>query len=691
MRYIILLLALLLPLAGHTEAQQYAPPQAKKISAEEKARRGDKLKGYRIQPYTGQPQQVNLHDTIAYSSHNLVAPERRSLGVSYQGNANSPWWAKVFFDRSAKTPDFAPLAGYQSMLYSPDNILFYDTKTPLTFVHYRKNFSDDVLEEVLNGTLSVNLGKRINIGASAEHVSAAGYYQNNKSRNVDYRIFGSYTSPRYDLWASVSNDYYKQMEYGGISDMSYITNPDDQSNGRVRLGSLDIPVAITGRLFNRIRSGNGFLSHRYKLGYYKKVEPTTKPQPSAEAKPMERPDSLVFIPVGSISHQVHYNKSSRRMIANEAGDLWSTLYGTPVVNERTTTTTSTDPTTSATTTNTTSTLIPNDLTELKTLKNTFSLSLMEGFRPWVKAGLSAYVRTENYWAYSADATTMSHVTQDKFFSAFVGGELARRSGKGLNFGLQGEIGIAGKDLGAVSVEGDIQTKFRFAGKDFGLKLDGRLLNFRPSYFAQHNHNTWGWHNEDFNFTRRLELGARADFSSFGTWAELRTASIQNHIYWTSNARAAQNSSLVQMSMLRAGHAYRVGPLGWSLEAAYQLSTDASTIPVPSLTTRGDLYLDFMIAKVLHVQLGAEAYWHSAYHAPYYHPVVMQFTNQDQALIGGKAPLMNAYANFRMRTNRFYVRMYNVGEMLFRAERQNMHLYVNNPMHLEAGVVIDLKN
>lgn len=685
---------------------QYEAPKEKQISAEEKARRGDKLKAYRIRSYTGTPEQVNLLDTVAQGSHNYVAPERRSLGVAYAGNANHPWQSKLFFDRAPKPHDFVALSGYQGMLYSPDNVLFYDTKVPLTFVHYRKNFSDNVLEEVLNGTIAVNLNKKINLGISADHASARGYYVNNKSRNIDYRIFGSYNSDRYDLWAYISNDYYKQQENGGIADMTYISNPDKYSSGRVKLSSLDIPVVLTEGLYNRIRSGNAFLSHRYKLGYKKKVETIHTQQKtsnkatdrggegqrdiSKHIETEQRLDSMIFIPVGSISHQLHYNKSSRRMIAPSASDTWGTIWGAPVVNAQTTTSTTTDAT-GATTTTTTTTIQPNDVTEFKTLKNTLALSLLEGFRPWVKAGVSAYIRSENYWAYSLDATTRSRETSDKSFSLFAGGELARYSGKGLNFSARGELGILGRDIGAVSLEGDIKTKFSLLKKDFALRLDGRLMNFRAPYFALHNHHTWAWEDKDLSFTRRLELGAKAELSTYGTWVELRTASLQNHIYWTNDAKVAQATDLIQMSMLRAGHTYNVGFLGWSFEGAYQLNTHNNIIPVPSLSLRGDVYFDFMIAKVLQVQLGTEAYWHSTYHAPYYHPAVMQFVNQSTDEIGGKAPLVNAYANFRMRTTRFYVRMFNIGEMLFTPQRETMKSYVYNPTHLEAGVVIDLKN
>lgn len=390
-------------------------------------------------------------------------------------------------------------------------------------------------------------------------------------------------------------------------------------------------------------------------------------------------EAMTFVPVGSISHQVVFNQASHRMIATSHSEQWAKLWGEAITNKLPSTSGGAEQ------------ILPNDLHSYKVLKNTLALSLLEGFRPWVKAGLSAYLRTENYWVSSLDATTQAKGVKDKFFSAFVGGELARRSGQGLNFSARGEIAVLGRDLGALSLEGDIKTKFQVLNKSFGLKLDARLLNFRPAYFAEHQHGTWLWQDNAFNFTRRLDLGARADFSSFGTWAELRTASLQNHIYWAENAQAKQHSDFIQTTMLRIGHQYQIGPLAWGLEGAYQLSSSPAIIPLPTLLAKADVHFDFMIAGVLQVHLGAEAHWHSAYYAPYYHPTNMQFVNQGEYLVGGKTPLINAYANFRMRTTRFYVRMFNAGELLFDPQRETMPRYAYNPTHLQAGVVIDLKN
>lgn len=672
--------------------------------------RKDKLKAYHIKPDIGAPYQVEIPDSLTYGTHRYLSPEGRSIGVAYTGNANSPWLSHIFFDRERRQQDFVYLVGFKDRRFTPERATFYDTRTPFTYVHYRTNYNDTFLEEIITGTLSFNLGKTINLGASVDHVGALGYYESGHSRNTDYRLFGSYRSDRYDLWLSVGNDDQRQNESGGITNFDYIRRPDSYNSGRVRLTSKDVPVLLPSNLlYNRLTSGHAFLSHRYKLGYKRMIQvvdsvvrdPSRVGLPPSEIladAPMGRPrntsdettkeavlrDSVIFVPIGSISHQLAYGRHIRRMRSGSADERWLTIFGEPKRNI-------TRQRDDATGTETIS-VLPNDQVKIETLHNSLSLSLVEGFRPWVKAGLSAYLRSENNWVYRPDEEDATRlIATDRFFSAFVGAELSRTTGKGLNFALRGELGVLGKDIGAIKLEGEIRSRVKIMGRDFAFSADGSLHNMRPSYLASHHQGTWGVWDKDFDFVRRLELGASIDLSSWGTWAELRTASLQNHLYWTSSAEAMQHGSVIQTTMLRLGHRYRAGILSWALEGAYQLSTDKNIVPLPTLTAHADLFLDFYIAKVLRAQIGVEGYWHTAYHAPYYHPAVMQFVQQSEAKIGGKEPLLSAYASFRHKNTRFYAKIFNVGEALFSSDRQTMHGYAYNPMGLQIGLVVDLKN
>ena len=664
----------------------YDPYQVREVTEvpdEIKMVRGDKLKAYKLLPDVARAVRVEMPDTLTHYTFEYIAPEFRSLGVSYLGNTNSVWQAKLFFDRPRRMSDFFYLDGYDRMLYTPDAVRFYDTKSPFTYIRYHKNFKTNESEDIISGDFGVNLGKQLNVGANFDYVYASGFYTAARSKDARYRLFTSYRSDRYELFAYIANDYYKQEENGGITNADYIYNPERYTNSRTRIGSRDVPVRInSGELTNRIRSGHAFLAQSYRLGSYRTTK--RKQLPSGEglgaAHELQSLDSTYFVPVGSVSLTSYYNKQSRRFFSHQQSEQWATLFGTPAV---------THSRTEADGSTTTYTL-PNDTAQLVTLQNTVALTLHEGFRPWVKFGLSAYLRQENRWASLPDRTSERY-TRTALSSTFIGGLIERREGTGLNFSARGELGVLGADLGAFKMEGDIRTAFSLFRKQFALEADAYIDNARPSYFAAHHHGTYGWWDKSLNFTRRVELGGRVHLASWGTTLEARTASLQNYLYFDSKGETQQHPDLLQVLSLRARQMGSYGVLNWDVEAAFQQSTAPSVLPLPTLTAASDLYLRFLLAKVLRVDLGVKGYWHTAYHAPYYTPTDQQFALQSEGTVGGQAPLLIAYANFRLKRARFFLQMYNVGEALMTNERLSLYKYPYNPMHLSAGVVVDLNN
>ena len=663
----------------------YDPYQVREVETipdEIKMVRGDKLKAFRIVPEVGRVERVQMPDTLTHYTFEYQSPEFRSLGVAYQGNISHPWQAKLFFDRPRRMQDFFYQDGYYRLFYTPDQVRFYDTKTPFTYVTYLRNFNNNENEDVVAADLGVNLGRRLNVGLNFDYRNSGGFYTQQRSKDARYRVFTSYRGDRYELYAYVANDYYKQEENGGITNADYIYNPERYTNSRTRISARDVPVLISsGGLTNFERSGHAFLAQSFRLGSYRTLQRKQLPKdldPSVKGAL----DSVVFVPVGAISLTSYWNKQSRQFVAlGGEDDLWKTALGKPAVTKER----------KASDGSVTTYVLPHDTAQLVTLKNTLALSLLEGFRPWVKFGLSAYLRQENRWVKNPDLALSAYAPTHHFASTFVGGLIERAEGTGLNFSARAELGVLGADLGALKLEGDLRTSFRLFRKRFALSADAYLDNARPSYFAAHHHGTYGWWDQDLKFTRRVELGGKIDLSSWGTRLEARTASLQNHLYIDAQGQVQQHGDLIQVLMLRAGQGGKVGPLNWDLEAAFQQSSAISVLPLPSLLVAGDVYLRFLVAQVLRIDLGVKGYWHSAYYAPYYQPAHQQFALQAEGRVGGQAPLLNAYANLRLKRARFFFQMYNVGEALFSNERLSMYKYPYAPMHLAAGVVVDLNN
>ena len=662
----------------------YAVREVETIPDEIKMVRGDKLRAYRLVPEVGRTARVQMPDTLTHYTYEYISPEYRSLGVSYQGNMSSLWQSKYFFARPQGVSDFFYVDGYYGMLYTPSEVRFYDTKTPFTLVRYQKNFATNEAEDVLAADFGVNLGRRLNLGVNFDYRNALGYYTYNRSKDARYRVFTSYRGDRYELYAYVANDYYKQEENGGITNADYINNPERYTNGRTRISAKDVPVLLDRNLHNLQRLGHAFLAQTYRFGSYQRRAvriPTPSTPGMVVGSDSLQVDSLVFVPVAGLSLTNYYTKHSRQFKAESPSEAFTKAFGPPVVSHKVKAADGTE----------TDLTMPNDSAQLATLRTTVALSLLEGFRPWVKFGLSAYLRQENRWVKNPDLALSAYAPTHHFSSTFVGGLIERAEGTGLNFSARAELGVLGADLGALKLEGDLRTSFRLFRKRFALSADAYLDNARPSYFAAHHHGTYGWWDQDLKFTRRVELGGKIDLSSWGTRLEARTASLQNHLYIDAQGQVQQHGDLIQVLMLRAGQGGKVGPFNWDLEAAFQQSSASSVLPLPSLLVAGDVYLRFLVASVMRIDLGVKGYWHSAYYAPYYQPAHQQFALQTEGRVGGQAPLLNAYANLRLKRARFFFQMYNVGEALFSNERLSMYKYPYAPMHLAAGVVVDLNN
>ena len=103
--------------------------------------------------------------------------------------------------------------------------------------------------------------------------------------------------------------------------------------------------------------------------------------------------------------------------------------------------------------------------------------------------------------------------------------------------------------------------------------------------------------------------------------------------------------------------FKLGPLHWDNVVTYQNSSQKDVLPVPTLNLFTNLYLQFKIAKVLSIDLGADATFFTKYYAPDYSPQLSQYAVQQNAEsrveLGGY-PFVDIYANMHLRQTRFFL-------------------------------------
>ncbi|MDL2304955.1 putative porin [Bacteroides sp. OttesenSCG-928-D19] len=651
-------------------------------------------------------------DTGRLNFANSTMMDGRGLAVSYLGNIGSPAQSRIFSERDHNENDFIYANAYNYYITTPTNALFYDVKDPYTRITYLPHlFGDKTMsEEMLNGVMTTNFGKKINIGTDFDYTYVRGHYASNADKMLYYRFFGSYLSDRYEMHAYFRNHNYLNTENGGITDDRYVTHPDDFTDGKRKVTTKDYPTRFTNT-WNRVKGKQFFLTHRYNLGFYREmtIQEKEENEKKKEAKikrdellrqeaemhehtdehpneseqspgmpnlfsgePGENPDEeedidAIFVPVSSIIHTFEYEGSSRRFVSNSTAidtcynDIYTSLDSAK-----------------------------NDFTEAWHVKNTIGLSLREGFQDWAKFGLTAYINFDKRrFTLPTDSGLLTESYDE--FSTYLGAELSKQQGRLLTYKARGEFCLVGDDIGEFRVEGDLKTQFRLMGKDASVKASGYIKNMTPAFYTRHHHSRYFWWDQSFKNIQRVYAGGEIDLQQTRTKISAGVESIQNYIFFGNTGMPEQYGSNLQVINARIKQDFRYKAFGWENEVAYQLSSEKNVLPLPQISAYSNIYIDFAYAKVLKIQLGADAHYYTSYYAPYYEPATQQFQNQHEKKIGNY-PIINAYANFRLKQARFFISGYNVGSLFITPSKHFSLLhYPVNPMMIKLGISVYFNN
>ena len=122
-----------------------------------------RITAYRLTPFLGEPYVAPM-DTNKLNFSNSTLVESKSLAVGYLANLGSPAQTKIFTERQ-EARDFIFADAYDYYITTPENAYFYNTKIPYTNVMYTTAGGSTNKEEQLKGTMTMNFGKKINVGA----------------------------------------------------------------------------------------------------------------------------------------------------------------------------------------------------------------------------------------------------------------------------------------------------------------------------------------------------------------------------------------------------------------------------------------------------------------------------------------------------------------------------------------------
>jgi hypothetical protein len=185
------------------------------------------------------------------------------------GNNYTARQSRIVIDRPL-TEQFIFTQPYSHMMRQPDQWLFTNTLSPITNISYDNCGDKTNGEDHIDALFAVNAGKKLGFGFDLNYSYARGYYANQSASHFGATLFASYLGDKYKMHAFFSTYHQKVTENGGMTDDNYITHPESFDDS---YSEDEIPTVLNSN-WNRNDNTHFFLTHRYSLGFFRKVKMT---------------------------------------------------------------------------------------------------------------------------------------------------------------------------------------------------------------------------------------------------------------------------------------------------------------------------------------------------------------------------------------------------------------------------------
>ncbi|MCH5226839.1 MAG: putative porin [Muribaculaceae bacterium] len=610
-------------------------------------------------------------DTLTYNYQRYSIPSQQSDAYVTTGNLGAEGINMIFFDRPQRYAFFFRDA-LDRWLPSFSSQKFYNVYVPSTILQYGFAGSKETHQDLLKIDLMGNVNRRIGIAGKVQYLHSRGAYENQAVKNFTWGLSFYYLGDRYEAQAFFNSYYSLLKENGGITDELYITDPAQVQAGVTSIDSKSIPTRLTTAQ-SRMTGDEFYMDHAFKMGYWKSVQ--VNDTSSREE----------YVPLAKIKYSFdlqHNTHGFSNQNATEGNEFWlhRYLYGTGT----------------------------HDNTHLYMMTNSIGLELIEGFRKWVKFGLSAYLSyqiqkyhqtdyyypgeigvAENLTPWPEGMNIPSSATKNYLW---LGGRLQKDKGNILRYSADVKFGILGDGAGDIDLNGMVSTQIPVKNDSIKITAEGHFSNQSQPYLLQQyisNHFIW---DNNFGKTRRYKIAGGLKIPWTKTTFSVGVENLQNYVYFNYLSLPQQYGGNVQVFSASATQELKLGILHWNNTVYYQKTSNSDILPLPELTIYSNLFIKFIAFKVLKLQVGVDCDYYTAYKSLNYQPATMTFHVQgDNPRYVGNYPYINVYVNARLYKTRFYIQYSHLNQGWFSSNSFLMPYYPMNPRRLELGLAIDFTN
>lgn len=546
------------------------------------------IKVWTVDQRFGDRRQAEL-DTMSYMYPNTIFTTGLRGEYNTTGNLGAPRINRIFINR-AEADQFLFTQPYDYIVSPVDQFHFTNTLSPFTNLDYNTAGNRTNGEDHFKAKFAVNAGKLLGVGFNVDYLYGRGFYSNQSTSHFKYLMYGSYIGDRYQAHLIFSTITQKVTENGGITNDEYIKHPESFDDN---YATNEIPTVLE-RNWNRNNNLHVFLTHRYNLGFSRKVKMSkeeiearkfamasqkenqaqkdldeARRKAKREGREFDekkfkkqtfsgRPDNARVVntsaPTDSTSTKAPSERiavngkaaadSLRALEAKAAQDtMWMKNEYVPVTSfihtmkfdtyRRIYQAYETPKDFYADTFNPAGNY-PGDSIYDKTthyrVQNTFAISLLEGFNKWAKAGLKAFVTSDLRHFTLPTETQIAKAYNEHNLS--IGGQLIKSQGKTLHYDATLETWLTGKDAGQMKIDADADVNFALFGDTVRLQASGFFHRLNPTFYYRHYHSKhFWWDNDDMSKIIHTRIEGKFGYEKTKTTVRVAFDNIKNHTFF----------------------------------------------------------------------------------------------------------------------------------------------------------------
>lgn len=546
------------------------------------------IKVWTVDQRFGDRRQAEL-DTMSYMYPNTIFTTGLRGEYNTTGNLGAPRINRIFINR-AETDQFLFTQPYDYIVSPVDQFHFTNTLSPFTNLDYNTAGNRTNGEDHFKAKFAVNAGKRLGVGFNVDYLYGRGFYSSQSTSHFKYLMYGSYIGDRYQVHLIFSTITQKVTENGGITNDEYIKHPESFDDN---YATNEIPTVLE-RNWNRNNNLHVFLTHRFNLGFNRKVKMSKEEiearkfamasqKENQAQKDLEearrkakregrefdekkfkkqtfsgRPDNARVVNTSAPTDSTSTKAPSERIAVNgkAAADslrvleakaaqdtMWMKNEYVPVTSfihtmkfdtyRRIYQAYETPKDFYADTFNPTGNY-PGDSIYDKTthyrMQNTFAISLLEGFNKWAKAGLKAFVTSDLRHFTLPTETEIAKAYNEHNLS--IGGQLIKSQGKTLHYDATLETWLTGKDAGQMKIDADADVNFALFGDTVRLQASGFFHRLSPTFYYRHYHSKhFWWDNDDMSKIIHTRIEGKFGYEKTKTTVRVAFDNIKNHTFF----------------------------------------------------------------------------------------------------------------------------------------------------------------